>query len=260
MIAAPSGGARQMLDRGRDDDRRVDRVSLRRLAAALRRALAGALILAAPAFAQTPVSEVNSAALVGPFDQTPGHVSFVTAHAPGAFSPVTGLPQILVHWTFWSDSCAHLADFETCLTLNDSVVLDLSDMGGIGAGNERLASRFDLSGYRGLFTAHAFQADERCREPADLGFLLVDEAINGSWTIANTDTNAAFGDRTQSLDRGTEGFIVVPDERFEAIDLPFLNPDSLTDSEVILLTVVEQFGDFPGEIGPPQGRVVIAAR
>src|SRR5262245_3758571 len=184
------------------------------------------LIVGGPVYAQTPVSDLNSAAVTGPFDETPGKRTYIAAHAPGGFSFATGLPQIVTHWTFWSDACAHLADFEVCLTLNDSVVVDVSDMGGIGAGNERLASRFDLSGYRGLWTVHAFQADERCREPADLGFLLVDEAINANWTIADLATNAAFGDRAESLDVGPDGAIDVPDESFEALDLSFFQPDS----------------------------------
>src|SRR5262245_61283812 len=149
-----------MLDRGDAGRRHLGRVALRHRLALLGWALAGAL--AGAAHAQTPVSDVNSAAVVGPFDQSPGHKTYIAAHAPGGFSFGTGLPQIITHWTFWSDACAHLADFEVCLTLNDSVVIDVSDMGGIGAGNERLASRFDLTGYRGEFTIHAYETDERC--------------------------------------------------------------------------------------------------
>jgi hypothetical protein len=224
------------------------------------------LALVGTAAAQTPVSEVLSAALVGPFDQTEGHRTYLTVHSPGAFSESTGLPQIVAHWTFWSDTCLHLADFQTCLTKDDSVVIDPSDMGAIGMDNERLDSRFDLTGYRGLYTVHAFQADARCRDAGDLGYMLVPEAINGTWSIANTRTNAAFGDRAQSLNVRLGGGgeeltkIVVPDERFEALDIPFFQPDTLQNSELILLTIVENFGDFPGEIGPPQGRVVIGAR
>jgi len=219
------------------------------------------LVLATSATAQTPVSEVLSAALVGPFDQTQGHKTYVTASSPGAFSPSTGIPAVVVHWTFWSDSCQHLADFNTCLTRDDSVVLDVSDMGGIDAENVPLESRVDLTGYRGSYTAHAFEADDRCRDPADRGFVLVEDAIAGTWSIANTRSNAAFGDRAQSLRIDPETHaIAVPDRKFTALDLPFFNPESLNDSEVIILAVVEGFGDLPGEIGPPQGRVVIATQ
>jgi hypothetical protein len=225
------------------------------------KAFALVLALATSATAQTPVSEVLSAALVGPFDQTQGHKTYVTASSPGAFSPSTGIPAVVVHWTFWSDSCAHLADFNTCLTRDDSVVLDVSDMGGLDAENVPLESRVDLTGYRGSYTAHAFEADDRCRDPADRGFVLVEDAIAGTWSIANTRSNAAFGDRAQSLRIDPETHaIAVPDRKFTALDLPFFNPESLQDSEVIILAVVEGFGDLPGEIGPPQGRVVIATQ
>src|SRR5678816_1396283 len=84
------------------------------------------LALVSTAQAQTPVSEVLSAALVGPFDETIGRRSYITVHSPGAFSPSTQLPQIVTHWTFWSDTCLHLADFQACLTKDDSLVVDLS--------------------------------------------------------------------------------------------------------------------------------------
>src|SRR5262252_3650289 len=98
----------------------------------LARALLLLVALTATASAQTPVRDLTSASLVGPFDQTIDHQTFIQAHAPGAFSPASQLPQVLVHWTFWSESCLHLADFETCLTKDDSIVIDVSDMGGIG--------------------------------------------------------------------------------------------------------------------------------
>lgn len=224
-------------------------------------AYAACLIWAIDGHAQgTPVNELNTAALVGPFDESVGHKTYITAHGPGAFSFSTGVPAVITHWTFWSDSCDHLADFEVCLTLNDSIVVDVSDMGGVGIGNQRLASRFDLTGYKGLYTIHAYETDERCRDPSDRGFLHVDEAINGTWAIADTRSGAAFGDRAQGLVLGPSGAIDVPDQSFEALDLPFYYPPSLTMSEVILITVVEGFGDFVGEVGPPQGRIVIAAR
>src|SRR5262245_49095865 len=174
----------------------------------------------------TPVTEVNTAALTGPWDETEGHLTYLTVHAPGAFSPSTQLPQILVHWTFWSDTCAHLADIEICLTKDDSAVLDLRDLASIGIDNDVLESCFDLTGHRGMGTAHAFEATERCRDPADAGYRLVPQSINGTWSIADTRTNAAFGDRAQGLEVDTAGDIAVPDERFAALDIPFLQPDT----------------------------------
>ncbi len=211
-------------------------------------------------FGQTPI-DINSAAVAGPFNEADGHKTYITASAPGGFSFTTGLPQIVTHWTFWSDSCQHLADFEACLTLNDTIVVDVSDMGGIGIDNERLNTRFDLTGYRGTFTIHAFEADPRCREPADAGYRLVPEAINATWTIADIRAAAAFGDRAFGFDLDPTGtFVEVPQENFEAVDLSFFNPDSLSSSSVILLSIVENFGDFTGELGPPQGRIVVGAQ
>jgi hypothetical protein len=218
------------------------------------------LALVGTAHAQTPVSEVLSAALVAPFDQSEGHRTYLTAHGGGAFSPLTGVPAVITHWTFWSETCEHLANFNVCLTQDDSVVIDLSDMGAIGPDNERLDSRFNLEGFRGLVTVHAYQTDARCRHPGDLGFQLIDRAIWGTWSIANTRTNAAAGDRMQSLNLGDDGAVAVPDERFRALDVAFFNPESLTSSEVVFLVVVERFGDYVGELGPPQGRVIVGTQ
>jgi hypothetical protein len=218
------------------------------------------LALVGTAHAQTPVSEVLSAALVAPFDQSEGHRTYLTAHGGGAFSPLTGVPAVITHWTFWSESCQHLANFNVCLTQDDSVVIDVSDMGAVGPDNERLDSRFDLTGFRGLVTVHAYQTDASCRHPGDLGFQLVDRAIWGTWSIADTRTNAAAGDRMQSLNLGDDGAVAVPDERFRALDVAFFQPDSLTSSEVVFLVVVERFGDYVGELGPPQGRVIVGTQ
>lgn len=226
-----------------------------------RAAAFAAAMVSSPAFAQTPVNEVNTAALTGPWNQADGNVTFLTAHGANAVSPTTLVPAVVVHWTFWSENCEHLANFNTCLTQDDSVVIDPSDMGAIGPDNTRLDSRFDLTGRRGMYTAHAFEADERCRDPGDAGFTLVPGAMNGTWSIADTTTNAAFGDRAQGLEVDPlTGSIAVPDAEFGALDLPFFNPASLQDSDLILWTVVEDFGDLPHEIGPPQGRVFIGGR
>ena len=196
------------------------------------------LFLAATAHAQTtPVTEVNTAALTGPFDQSPGRVTYLTISSPGAFSPSSRLPQVLVHLTFWSDACQHLADLEICLTKDDSAVLDLSDLMSIALDNERLDSSFDLSGYRGMWTAHAFESDERCRDPGDLGYRLVPRSIAGTWSIADLASNGAFGDRATGLEVDEAGDIAVPDERFEAVDVSFFAPDTLAASTLAVWTV-----------------------
>jgi hypothetical protein len=217
------------------------------------------LFAASVASAQTtPVTEVNTAALTGPFDMSPGRITYLTIHAPGAFSPSSGLPQVLVHVTFWSEACAHLADLEVCLTKDDSVVLDLRNLHSVGLDNQQLSSSFDLTGQRGAWTAHAFESDARCRDPGDLGYRLVPESITGTWSIADVATHGAFGDRAQGLEVDAAGDIAVPDERFEALDVSFLAPDSLSASTLAVWTVLERGGDLPHEIGPV--RVPIAAR
>jgi hypothetical protein len=207
--------------------------------------------------AQTPLNEVNAAALVGPFDQTPGHQTFLTAAAPGGVSP-GGVTAVVTHWTFWSETCDQLADFNVCLTLEDSIVIDPSDMGAVDGTNQAVGPRIDLTGNRGLFTVHAFAASERCLDPRDEGFALVAGALNGTWTIANTETNAAYGDRAQALEV-SRGRIVVPASTFSALDISYFNPADLQASVVVLLNVAEENGALPGEIGPSSPRITATA-
>jgi len=185
-------------------------------------------------------------ALVMPFDLTTGHKTYFQVANPNGRSS-DSLPQILTHWTAWSENCDHLADTNICLTLNDSIVVDPTDIHSVDAHNNELGPKIDLTGHRGYFVVTAFATDQGCTVPSTL----VDCAITGVFTIANTDSgssfgSAAFGFHSDGNQTKVPSLITATD-----VDLLTFDPKTLDDSEVVLIPVQEGAGRLPGELGPP---------
>ena len=66
------------------------------------------------------------------------------------------------HWSFWSESCDHLADVFICLTPRDTVVVDPTALQGQiqnGQDNTNTGPVINLSGEKGFVTVTAFDAD-----------------------------------------------------------------------------------------------------
>jgi hypothetical protein len=68
----------------------------------------------------------------------------------------------------------------------------------------------------------------------------------GSWTIANTATNSAFG--SDAIGLSSTGALPDPQVLSAGLFIPTFNPQSLTASEVIILPV-----EFPGGSGAFEG-------
>jgi hypothetical protein len=229
-------------------------------------ALAGAMTLSLSSRASADLGGTitftePSETLVMPFNSTTGKTSFEIVSRIGGGDPV-----IATHWSYWSKDCRHLADVFICLTRDDTIVVDPTALQGeIQSPNPPVNTKtgpvINLSGEEGMVTVTAFTADTglsglECRISDPTG-VLADQLV-GSWTIANTATNAAAGH--SAIGMSTQAF---PDAATFFGDsstiLPFFiqtfNPTTLTDSEVILLTVEfsENSGNgrFQGsEIGP----------
>jgi hypothetical protein len=229
-------------------------------------ALAGAMTLTLSSRASADLGGTitftePSETLVMPFDATTGKASFEIVSRIGGGDPVIG-----THWSYWSKDCRHLADVFICLTHDDTVVVDPTRLQGEIQSpnppvNTKTGAVINLSGEKGMLTVTAFTVDTgssglECRI-SDPTAVLADQIV-GSWTIANTVTNSAFGH--DAIGMSTQVF---PDAATYFGDsstrLPFFvqtfNPDTLEDSEVILLTV--EFSEFSGngrfqgsEIGP----------
>lgn len=198
--------------------------------------------------------------LVMPFDLANGRTSFQIVSRIGGGDPV-----IATHWSYWSKDCRHLADVLICLTHDDTIVVDPTHLQGSfqsGTANQGVGPIIDLTGEQGMLTVTSFTAslDSQSRNECvipDPTAVIADQIV-GSWTIANPATASAFGH--DAIGMSTQNF---PDAATffgdSSTRLPFFlqtfNPDSLTDSEVILITT--EFGDFSGngrfqgtEIGP----------
>jgi hypothetical protein len=201
-------------------------------------------------------------ALLMPFDATEGHTSFLlVSNIAGTSSENPG--AVITHWAFWSDSCAHLVDVNLCLTLNDTVVVDPRNVQGMDADNAPVGPAADLSGNRGFVTVTAYETDADCADPSDT---LVRSAIVGSATLAITESNAAYGFNAVGLFTDPTGtfvdlpdFLLSPDGGTGYLALQAINPETLTDSQVILIGVAEETGDLPGEVGPIGGTVTASS-
>lgn len=192
-------------------------------------------VSAAPAFGL--VDDLGSsqtqpaASLVGPFDVTDGHASFLQV------SNLAG-EDVATHWVFWSDTCDHLVNVWICLTPADTVVVDPRDLSGLDGDNERVGPQVDLSGARGSAIVTAYEAGENCRPSSSAA--LRDDAIVGSFTVADTSTDAAFGGNLVGfgLD-STETFVDLPDTELEHLDVQTFDPSGLADTTVVLVALRE---------------------
>jgi hypothetical protein len=186
-----------------------------------------------------------------PFDATAGNVSFQLV------SYVHGREAVATHWSYWADDGHHLLDVMVCLTPNDTKVMDAGAVQGEaqnGGTNQGTGVAGDLSGERGIVVVTAYELDGgsaaqpcRAREPAAPAS---EPGLLGSWTIANPASNAAFGSDAVGLAADS-----LPPVMHLAAGLwiPTFNPESLDDSEVILIGLQTRAGSGPftdSEPGP----------
>jgi len=197
-------------------------------------------------------------ALVMPFDVSgDNRQSYLTVSNLAGVSTIPGGGAnlgVTTHWAFWSANCDHLADFFICLTLNDTIVVDPRDTGAVDVGNQRIGPDIDLSGEKGLVVVTAYQTDEICSDASVLGNIPVDDAIVGSFTIADTAVPVSYGNDAIGLGLDASGsFTELPAIDVNAIDIQAFNPSELDDSEIILLSLVAQSGNGSTssvEVGP----------
>lgn len=195
-------------------------------------------------------------ALVMPFDETEGHATFFLVSNISGLSPVGDgfIAGVTTHWSYWSEDCSHLADVYVCLTLNDTVVVSPADVSAIDAGNNPIGPKIDLTGERGFVVVTAYATDEICSDSSVRGDILVDDAIVGTYTFANTESQASFGNDAIGLGTDFFGdFTELPSAGYDKFSIQTFNPEDLDDSTVVLLSLKEQSGSgstAPYEVGP----------
>ncbi len=224
--------------------------------------------LAAVAFATSPVQAAElgdtvttiqpAVALIMPFDVTDGRASFQLVSRIGGESS----DPLATHWSFWSESCDHLADVFICLTPRDTVVVDPTQLQGQlqeGQENTNTGPVINLSGEKGFITVTAFDADTNSQtcDVIDPESPTGTPALVGSWVVANTSTNAAFGNNAigivdgQTLPAGGDFFLTGPVAA--GLFLQTFNPLDLQDSEVFFIGVAFPAGNAAfadSEVGP----------
>jgi hypothetical protein len=192
--------------------------------------------------------------LVMPFDQTGNKVSYETVSViyESYVSGGCGGGVVATHWSFWADDCRHLRDVTICLTRNDTVVVDPSRLHGEIPGpcppqNIPVTPDFNIGKVRGSVFVTAFAVGTGIFDCGPNGdFATIPNSLIGSWTIADTETGAAFGASAIGLSGVTDGAAdVAPDPSVflgaangaSGLMLQSFNPQSLGDSDVIVLAV-----------------------
>ena len=195
-------------------------------------------------------------ALVMPFDETDGHATFFLVSNISGLSPAGDgfIAGVTTHWSYWSEDCSHLADVYVCLTLNDTVVVSPADVSAIDAGNNPIGPQIDLSGKRGFVVVTAYATDEICSDSSVRGDVLVDDAIVGTYTMANIESQASFGNDAIGLCTDFFGdYTELPKAGYDKFTIQTFNPETLDDSVVVLLSLKEKSGSGSTaayEVGP----------
>jgi hypothetical protein len=170
-----------------------------------------------------------------PFDVTHEKTSFQIV------SRVGGTGVVATHWSYWAADCRHLVDVFVCLTPKDTTVMDAHAVQGstqIGSKNQVLGPIADLKGERGIIFVTAYDADvgssaEECR-PRDPSTPSAQPALVGAWTIADTATNAGFGDDAIGIPPDA---LPDPTRLDGGLFITTFNPERLASSEVVLMGV-----------------------
>jgi hypothetical protein len=181
------------------------------------------------------------AELIMPFDATEGKATFLLVSNINGTSTFGGA-QITTHWTFWSETCDELANFSICLTLNDTVVVDPTNARSQGPTNEDQGPIINLTGKRGLVTVTAYETNSTCGDFSQNGEVLVDDAIVGTFTFADTEVGYAFGNDAFALGLNFEGTAVeLPDSGIvDSFNIQVFDPTSVEASVVVLSHLREQ--------------------
>jgi hypothetical protein len=225
-------------------------------------ALAALALAACPVQAQdlggAATTVQPAVALIMPFDLTEERVSFQLVSRIGGEDS----DPIATHWSFWSESCDHLADVFICLTPRDTVVVDPNALRGqIQDGTENVDTGpvINLDGEKGFVTVTAFDADANSSacQPEDPETVSGVPSLVGSWVVSNTSTHATFGNNAigiidgQTLPSGADFFLTEPVAG--GLFLNTYSPLDLTDSEVFFIGVAFPAGNAQfaeSEIGP----------
>src|SRR5688572_23696544 len=158
----------------------------------------GAALAAAIGFVPTAHADIDdtetmldpAVTLIMPFNVSENHASFqIVSRISGESSG-----PVATHWSYWSESCDHLADVFICLTPKDTVVVDPTALQAqiqIGGENLNTGPVVNLAGSKGFVTVTAFPFLEGGQACATDGVDPSDEpSLVGSWVVANTVSNA----------------------------------------------------------------------
>ncbi len=222
-------------------------------------ALAILLALAAVTTSHAAGNTERAGGLLMPFDATADHTSFfiVTTRPETDERPSS---PVVTRWVFWDgETCESIAQIFVCMRAFDTVVVDPSLLQSLDLDDERVGASTSVVGRRGFVTVTAFAPPSTsatsCKPalpPEPLS--IVGRTLSGSFTIANTATNAAYGGSAIAFasSGGTEPYLTMLHREAVEVEssIALYRPESLEMSELILVAVAERTGLSSAEIGP----------
>lgn len=217
------------------------------------------------AFASTNTVVNPAHQLIYYFDTTANRVTYLNIAASDPAGYMTGTHATVdVQWDFYDDNCVFLGDAFRCMTQFDYDILDLSaGVRDMNCSNALSGTPVPTNGKRGFAVATPWDPVAPFYwHQQDHPVILI-----GSQTIAHTAdgwaygwnawgrvamTNQALLGSISSLD--TDDTLYAMMGNLGSIDLTeynflFYNPNNLTNSEVIFLKLVTNFGQVPVDTG-----------
>jgi len=131
-------------------------------------------------------------------------------------------------------------------------VVDPTNIRALDADNQPFGPEINLRGKRGFVVVTAYKTNNNCSDGSYAGFQLVDDAIVGTYTLADTSSGASLGADAIGLGLEDGDHTGLPRGVVTDVDLQTFRPDSLSLSAAVLINLEEEAGWGPtgNEVGP----------
>jgi len=212
------------------------------------------VLAATPASAAALGEPAPANAVVMPFDvSTPTSMTQLLVRNVSGTSASNA--ALTANWSFYADG-RHLANVWTCLPLGAEVMVDPRRLSGIEASGESIGPVIDLSSHRGIVVVTAFETDDVCSDGSTSGFVLLDDAIVGQFSIRKGGIRRAYGASALGFHVDPSGqFTDLPDvtDSSRKLELSVRRQNRRDFSQIVLVGLAERSGEGPAgtkQLGP----------
>jgi hypothetical protein len=157
--------------------------------------------------------------LIMPYDSSEGKASYMIVSNMSGESMANS--AVYTFWEWINSEGVLEATDEECLVLNQTIVAD--------------AALAVEGSSRGMLIVTAFEANEDCSVASGL----VDNAIVGTYTFADTEEQYSYGGDAVGIGLGDDNAPMLPNGYVGSVDVQTFNPQTLDDSSVVILSVAQ---------------------